>query len=287
MTTPVLPQFYCCAPTKSVVETEPTTDDRLVLSDDLIRDGFVAIRGAFPTEVAQECRQQLWEQIPEDPDDPSSWTRPVARLGYQTGTAFEASVNTDRLRTAFDTLVGRGRWMPRTEVGTFAIRFPSDQPSGDDGWHIDASFPPQDASRQGDAFAWRVNVASRGRALLMLMLFSDVADEDAPTRLRRGSHIDVARLLSPHRDHGLSVLELSRAAAEATAEHSVDLATGQAGDVYLCHPFLVHAAQGQAAGHPRFLAQPPLHPVGWINGSLDVEAGAAPVEVAVRAALAS
>jgi hypothetical protein len=38
------------------------------------------------------------------------------------------------------------------------------------------------------------------------------------------------------------------------------LATGEAGSVYVCHPFLVHAAQMHRGSVPRFMAQPPLHP---------------------------
>ncbi len=34
---------------------------------------------------------------------------------------------------------------------------------------------------------------------------------------------------------------------------------GLAGDVYLCHPFLVHAAQSHLGTTPRFLAQLPLY----------------------------
>ena len=45
----------------------------------------------------------------------------------------------------------------------------------------------------------RVNVVSKGRALLMLFPFSDVGDREAPTRLRIGSHRDVARRLAPPR----------------------------------------------------------------------------------------
>jgi hypothetical protein len=41
---------------------------------------------------------------------------------------------------------------------------------------------------------------------------------------------------------------------------TVALATGLPGDVYLCHPFLVHAAQPHHGTRPRFMAQPPLHP---------------------------
>ncbi|KIE28591.1 hypothetical protein LK08_00595 [Streptomyces sp. MUSC 125] len=37
-------------------------------------------------------------------------------------------------------------------------------------------------------------------------------------------------------------------------------ATGRPGDVYLCRPFLVHAAQSHHGTRPRFMAQPPLHP---------------------------
>jgi hypothetical protein len=36
-------------------------------------------------------------------------------------------------------------------------------------------------------------------------------------------------------------------------------ATGSAGDVFVCHPFLVHAATWPHRGdRPRFLAQPPM-----------------------------
>jgi hypothetical protein len=46
-------------------------------------------------------------------------------------------------------------------------------------------------------------------------------------------------------------------------EHcEVRLATGEAGDVYLCHPFLVHAATWPNRGTtPRWIAQPALDPV--------------------------
>lgn len=257
------------------------------LVDDFVSDGFVRIDGAFEPALAEKCCDLLWAQLPEEAEDPGSWHRPVARLGYQAGGCFEESINSHALHEAFDALVGRGRWMPRSDVGTFAVRFPSSEPPDDDGWHIDASFPPSDPAEQGDPFAWRVNVASRGRSLLILVLFSDVGPNDAPTRLRRGSHAETARLLAPHGAEGLAVLELSRRAADATASYEVVRATGRAGDVYLCHPFLVHAAQGQTAGRPRFLAQPPLHPTGWIDGSLDIEAGSAPVEAAIRAALTS
>lgn len=257
----------------------------MAMIDDFIRDGYVRLADAFPGDVAAECRRLLWEQIEESPDDPSTWRRPVVRLGYQSGGPFQAALNTPRLTTAYDALVGTGRWLPREDLGTFPIRFPSPEPPGDDGWHIDASFPPLPGDDQS-AFAWRVNLASRGRALLLLVLLSDVDDADAPTRIRVGSHRDVAGILAPYGDDGLTMREVSQRAAEATAGHRVVQATGRAGDVYLCHPFLVHAAQAHHGTTPRFLAQPPLHPRGWIEGSFDIATDASPVARAIREALA-
>src|SRR5206468_6224142 len=151
-----------------------------------------------------------------------------------------------------------------SNLGTFPVRFPSPDDPGDAGWHVDVSFPDEaEDAGPNDSSGWRVNVTSRGRALLMLFLFSDVGESDAPTRIRVGSHLDMARFLSPAGYNGLSARDLAAAGgfAETAARREV-LATGDAGTVYLCHPFLVHAAQQHRGSRPRFLAQPPLVPAG-------------------------
>jgi hypothetical protein len=107
---------------------------------------------------------------------------------------------------------------------------------------------------------WRANVASRGRALLMLFLFSDVGADDAPTRIRVGSHADVARQLAPAGEAGLTLRELAAGHFAGSAYRPEIAAVGEAGTVYLCHPFLVHAAQRHRGTAPRFMAQPPLIP---------------------------
>jgi hypothetical protein len=250
------------------------------LAEKFVERGYVRIEGAFGPDLAAACRDVLWSQLDAKPDDPATWTEPVVRLGDQAAAPFGEAANTPRLRAAFDLLVGPGRWAPRASLGTFPVRFPSDQPPGDDGWHLDASFLGE-GEDPSDFFRWRVNLASRGRALLMLFLFSDVEEDDAPTRIRVGSHLDAARLLAPYGEEGLTVMQISRRAATATADHPAALATGRAGDVFLCHPFLVHAAQAHHGSRPRFLAQPPLHPI----GAFDPVAGTSPVELAIRRAL--
>lgn len=226
--------------------------------EQFVRDGFVRIDRAFPPEVAAEGRAILWRDTGCDPNDSSTWTRPVIRLGDYPQEPFRIAVNAPVLHSAYDELVGKGRWIPRQSLGGFPIRFPHPDDPGDTGWHIDASFPPDGPAES--YFEWRVNVRSRGRALLMLFLFSDVGKEDAPTRIRVGSHLHAARLLAPAGDEGLSMMEISQEAAAATTGLPEVTATGPAGTVYLCHPFLVHAAQPHRGGVPKFMAQPPLIP---------------------------
>lgn len=224
-----------------------------------IEDGFVRVPEAFPPDLAAECREILWRDLGLDPGDPATWTRPVVRLGHYAQEPFQAAANTDRLHAAFDALAGAGRWAPCRAVGTFPVRFPSEEPPGDDGWHIDASFPGDDPD---DFMAYRVNLASKGRALLMLFLFSDVGEDDAPTRIRVGSHLDVPPILAPAGEAGLAFMDVSERAEAASRHRPVASAAGQAGDVYLCHPFLVHAAQAHLGTRPKFMAQPPLIPDG-------------------------
>jgi hypothetical protein len=220
--------------------------------DAFITDGFVKVEQAFSRETAAAGREILWRATGCDPDDASTWTQPVVRLGDMAQEPFRTAANAPALREAFDQLAGAGRWEPRDSLGSWPIRFPSAVAPGDDGWHVDASF-----GKGTDYLNWRVNLWSQGRALLMLFLFSDVDADDAPTRIRVGSHLRLPSALAPAGEAGRTLLELLDTYA-ATADLPEALATGRAGDVYLCHPFLVHAAQPNRTGRPKFMAQPPL-----------------------------
>jgi hypothetical protein len=246
-------------------------------------EGFVRLDRAFSKALAAECRATLWADTGCDPDDPATWVKPVVRLSYYAQPPFRAAANTPRLQAAFDQLVGPGRWQPLGSLGTFPVRFPSPDDPGDAGWHIDVSFGMSE--NPTDFLSWRANVRSKGRALLMLFLFSDVGPDDAPTRLRKGSHVDIARRLAPAGEAGLTLRELAATGFAESAHRPEALATGEAGTVYLCHPFLMHAAQPHRGKTPRFLAQPPLLPA--VEPPLDRPDGdASLVEAAIRNALA-
>ena len=249
--------------------------------DAFITDGFVRIDNAFPSELADQGRAILWQATGCDPDDPNTWTKPVIRLGEFQQQPFREAVNTPLLRSAYDQLVGPGRWLPRGGLGTFPVRFPVPGEPGDDGWHIDGSFAGDDFK---DFLDIRANVVSKGRALLMLFLFSDVGEDDAPTRIRIGSHLEVARYLAPAADAGRSLRDMIADRPDWFDTGRQALATGPAGTVYLCHPFLVHAAQNHRGKQVKFMAQPPLLPTGVLQ--IDrADGNYSPVELAIRVAL--
>lgn len=259
-------------------DTSPALSPAQIAS--FIADGFVRLDDAFSSDLAAEGRAILWRATGFDPENSSSWTKPVVRLGFHAEPPFRLAANTPWLEAAYDQLVGPGRWLPPQGLGTFPVRFPLPQDAGDTGWHVDVSFG-QDAP---DFLDWRVNVTSRGRALLMLFLFSDVSDEDAPTRIRIGSHLEVARYLAPADEAGKSLRDMLADRPDWFDTGREALATGPAGTVYLCHPFLVHAAQVHRGTTVKFMAQPPLLPRQEL--SLERPDGAhSPVEQAIRTAL--
>jgi len=252
-----------------------------VLSDNVIaqfiNEGYIKLENIFSESVAEEARNILWKDTGCDPNDAGTWTKPVIRLGDYAQEPFRKAVNNEMLHTAFDQLVGKGRWLPRNSLGTFPVRLPSNEEPNDTGWHVEARFPGDDPN---DYLSWRINVRSKGRVLLMLFLFSDVTKDDAPTSIKPGSHIEVSRLLKPYGEEGLSFIELAQK-LNATSFGDDVFATGKPGTVYLCHPFLVHASQPHHGKNPRFMAQPPLLP----SQDLQIErqdGNYSPVETAIR-----
>jgi hypothetical protein len=218
-------------------------------------NGFVAVRGAVAPDVIRACVDVIADRLRArsvDLGDRATWTAPVVRIDCPEGPAFAAAGASPQLAAAYDTLLGPERWVPRDGVGgTIPVRFPSATDPGDAGWHIDGSF---DMNGQ-----WWVNVHSRARGLLALFLFTDVGESDAPTEIIVGSHLDVPRVLQQYGERGIFFGEVVPQLPPSTFERPRAFATGAAGDVFLCHPFLVHRATWPHRGSsPRIVAQPEI-----------------------------
>jgi hypothetical protein len=242
--------------------------------DSFTEHGFVAVRGAVPEDVTAACRTVIWAELGGQgvTEDPATWTRPVVRIPCPEGGPFVDTGTQPVVWEACDQLIGDpGRWWRRPGVGgTIPVRFPSERNPGDAGWHIESSY-----ARGGSPW---VNYRSRARGLLALYLLTDVDEASAPTPFRPGSHWDAARILTPAGDAGMAWREAAQAAAAATGHLPTVLATGQAGDVFLCHPFLVHAATWPHRGTgARMIAQPGVA----LHGQFPLTAPLSPVEQAI------
>ena len=167
--------------------------------DSFVRDGFVKLEEAFPRPLAERCRTALWEVLDEQPDDPTTWHQPVVRIYSHDGPEFAQAAQSPRWVAAIHEVAGEDAVPPPWLGGTTAVRFPVEGDPADDGWHIDGSYLGP------DGWYW-VNRRSRGRALLMLVLLSDVGELDAPTRIRVGSHHLIPAVLEPYGDEGVSSL---------------------------------------------------------------------------------
>ena len=95
----------------------------------------------------------------------------------------------------------------------------------------------------------------------------------------------MARQLKRHGEAGISLIDLAREGFASSDACEVVSATGEAGTVWLLHPFTVHAAQAHHGTRPRFIAQPGLgfsEPLSLAR----TDSAYSPVEIAVRHALA-
>jgi hypothetical protein len=156
-----------------------------------VRDGFLAVEQAVTRETADAVRELLWRQLGLSSTAPESWTQPVAWAADLTGAGpFGEIMRSARLAEALDAVCGAGGWQPRGSLGNIPVRFPVRPAADDRGWHIDLNTPQPDGS---------CAVTGRPHTVLLLTLLSDVGERDAATRIRVGSHHDVAGALGDRR----------------------------------------------------------------------------------------
>jgi hypothetical protein len=228
-------------------------NDAVMDIEAFVRDGYTAVRGAFDADTARQCRAAIWDELEAHGvhrDDRATWRLPAIRIDTPTGPAFARAARSDALREAYDSLIGPSRWVERGDVGgTIPVRFPSEDFPDGIGWHIEGTW-------WGGSEYW-TDVTSRGRGLLALFLFSDVGALDAPTRLILGSHRYAAAALATAGDTGMPGGAVPDLLRPSVLCRTIAEAIGRAGDVYLCHPFLVHTATWPHRGdEPRMMAQP-------------------------------
>lgn len=273
-------------------------------------DGFLKLEGAFPRESALAAQDFLWERLAAlgvRKEDRATWTEPMVHIKEAYADPVFQVCQTDRLTGAIEDLIGRGRWGGKgrpTHWGWWPVNFavgadkPWTVPTG--GWHW-------------DGIQFKHFVDSPDQGLLLLPMFSETGVRGGGTLVAAGSHRLVARLLAQHPeglDIGAAIGLCNQANAwlaeltgktktvtdrsayfmgqaqtdEAGKPLRVVEATASPGDVYLCHPFLYHAASPNHSGVPRFMCNRTTGLTGRMNVHT-LTADSSPVERSIYNAI--
>jgi hypothetical protein len=214
-------------------------------------NGFVRIPGCFSRDDADALTSTVWTRLGYDPDDRTTWTEPSIHM--PTHQRLDVKEFAPKAWLAACDLVG----------GEDRVRQPF---AWGDGFIVNlwqgAERPWQPASpaspgwhKDGDFFRHFLDSPEQG--LLTLVLWSDVRHQGGATFAAADSVGPVARYLA-ERPEGVLPLEFDLPHLIGQCSHFVE-ATGEVGDVYLLHPFILHAKAQNTLRLPRLITNPPVH----------------------------
>lgn len=215
--------------------------------DQFVTRGYVTVEGALPREFCKQVTDQAWRRLNYDPHDPSTWAKPLVHLPRST--TWPVSQIAPRAWEAITQLVGgedRIRDDHRIWDDSLIVNLKhgSEQPwqppsRTSPGWHKD-----------GDWF--KPFLDSPEITILCLVLWSDIKPQSGGTFFVPGCVGPVARYFARHPE-GLRCGDFGDA-----LQHCNEFAEaiGNAGDVILCHGYMVHASSANPSGRARFLTNP-------------------------------
>jgi hypothetical protein len=214
--------------------------------DSFVERGVCTLRGAFTSQQAAAAVDCLWQRIEQKAlirrFDSSTWPDSYD-IEEQLWNPQVLECFNDHLAAAIAQLVGPGRWCGDRRWGFWPVNFsygsdtPYDYPTG--GWHVD-----------GNWFLHTLDCPKQG--LLVIGLFTDIQPHWGGTILACGSHKLTARVLARYPD-GISHTDLFCEVLSQPLGNFYEV-TGNAGDVFLCHPFMFHSRGYKHYGPPRIIS---------------------------------
>ena len=231
--------------------------------------GWVKLPACFTREQAAAITSSVWTRLGMSPTDKATWAAERTNMPWHQ--AFSVAAFAPKAWAGICELLG-GAARISAASGTWRDSFIVNlgTPAGEGkavpgeklfGWHVD-----------GDFFVHYLD--SPEQALLVIPLFTDIGPAAGGTMLCPGAIKRVARHLEMHPE-GVSPRMTPRAlnpsmeqektrlswfnelAKECKEEGFVE-ATGEAGDVYLLHPLMLHSASNNALRVPRIITNPPV-----------------------------
>ncbi len=208
------------------------------------------MEGAIPRDVCRQWEQEAFDRLGYRAEDPSTWEK--ARIHMPRTKNVEVAQFSPETYAKMCALSGGENRLeqPATWGDAFIVNL---------GQRADDAWAPASASSPG----WHVDgdfflhfLDSREQALLILVLWTDVVHQGGPTYLATDSVPVMSRYLA---DHPAGVepngFDFSAHVKEC---HRFAEATGKAGDVFLVHPFTLHASSQNPLRRPRIITNPTL-----------------------------
>ena len=234
--------------------------------------GWLRVPGAFESEAARAMRHCVWrglENVGIHRDLPSTWTveRPANLQHLKDDPVFQR-VGSHALLAVIDAILEGVPHEKPKNWGAFFLAFPVSTPwripTG--GWHIDAYYAsPLFPARGVKTFALLGDVAPRAGGTLMVSgshrLVYKWFRENSPARGAPSSQMRRLLQRQPYvRDlhrPGDDVKRIERFMRYVEDVDGIPLqvveATGNAGDVILVHPLVMHVAAPNNTKEPRFM----------------------------------
>ncbi|GAB4453766.1 MAG: hypothetical protein OHK0029_07190 [Armatimonadaceae bacterium] len=211
--------------------------------------GFVHVQGAIAPSLVQEWTAQAFTRLGYAPDDPATWVE--SRIHMPTHQTREVKEFSPAAWGAICDLCG----------GENRVRQPC---KWGDGFIINLGAPdhaetwepptPQVGGWHKDGDFFRHFLDSPEQGLLTIILWSDVLPQGGATFVACDSVPVVARYLLEHPEGSLPGEFNFRGMVEECSDFIE--ATGKAGDVYLLHPYILHASSKNALRLPRLITNP-------------------------------
>ena len=216
-----------------------------------MQHGYCVVRDCFSRDVAMEWTDRAFNRLGYDKEDPSTWVEDIVIMNETMNVKIK-DFSPKAWRAICEAIGGEERQGGRFGdewADCFLINFKN---GADRPW---APPSPQSRGWHKDGNYFRHFLDSPDQALLTIVCWSDILPRSGATFLACDSVKYVAQLLKDHPEGILNSENLDHLVARCSDFRE---ATGKIGDVYLIHPFMLHATSQNPSGRPRFMTNPPV-----------------------------
>lgn len=213
-----------------------------------LKHGFLQISDAFDPDFIADTRAKMWERLGMSETDPATWEDDRMHMSSSEHWRW-SEIAPDAWEVMCDLMGGIDRTDPNAGTSDGMIvnfRVGADRPWAPPsaevgGWHKDGNF-------------FRHFLDSPEQALLCIVIWKDIGPQGGGTFFAPDSVPVIARYLLEHpegtKPGGFNFRELI-----AQCRDFREL-TGRAGDLFIMHPFMLHAVSQNPSGIPRIITNP-------------------------------